>query len=53
MLRKLQAFFVMGVWVVAIPAAAQESTDEPSGKPSAQAGTASAASEESAPKPEE
>ena len=48
MLRKLQAFFVLGVWSLAIPAAAQEPTNEPksSDQQSAQAGTAPAASEE-------
>ena len=29
MSRILQAFFGLGMWVVAIPAAAQEPTDEP------------------------
>ena len=50
--RILQAFFVLGMWVVAIPAAAQEPTDEPTAeepKPtakdqqSAEAGTGPAA----------
>jgi hypothetical protein len=29
MLRRLQAFLVLGMWVVTVPAAAQEPTDEP------------------------
>jgi hypothetical protein len=53
MLRRLQTFFVLGVWVVAIPAAAQEATDDPAPKDqkSAQAGTGPAAPEEPTAKP--
>src|SRR5262245_59656004 len=51
MLRRLQAFLVLGVWLVAAGAAAQESTDEPASedRPSAPA-SAAAAPEASTPK---
>jgi hypothetical protein len=51
--RILQAFFGLAVWAVAIPAAAQEPTDEPTSKDqqSAQAGTGPAASEAPTAKP--
>jgi hypothetical protein len=53
MLRILKVYFVLGVWVVAMPAAAQEPTDEPASKDrqSDQAGTEPAATEESTEKP--
>ena len=50
MLRNLRAFIVLGVWVVAIPAAAQEPTDAPTSKDQ-QAGAEPAASEASTDKP--
>jgi len=47
MLRRLQPFFVLGLWVVAFPAAAQESSDDPTAgdQQSAEGDTAPAASE--------
>jgi hypothetical protein len=53
MLRVLQALFVLGVLVAALPAAAQEPVDEPATKdpPSPQTGTGAAAPEEPAAKP--
>ena len=50
MLRKLQAFIGLGMWLVAIPAAAQEPTDEPASG-DRQKGTESAAPEASTNKP--
>jgi hypothetical protein len=50
MLRSLQSFFVLGVWLMATPAAAEEATAEPNSNDpqSAQAGTTRAAAEEPA-----
>jgi hypothetical protein len=49
MLRRMQAFLVSGVWLVVLPAAAQEPTDAPpQDSESAEVGTESAAPEESA-----
>lgn len=47
MLRRLQAFCALGMWVVATPAAAQEATDEPAAKPAAKEPQASSSAEPS------
>ncbi len=55
MLRKLQAFLALGVWALAIPAAAQDTTDEPTSEapPSQDEETGSDSLQESpAPEPE-
>ena len=52
MLRKLQTFFVIGVWAVASPAAAQESTDDSKTNDQGdEAGAGAAAADEAGHKP--
>ncbi len=53
MLRKLQTFFVIGVWAAATPAAAQESTGEPASneRQSDEAGAKAGVADDAAAKP--